>query len=101
MKQVLSSGISGARPLLAKETFKILRGSCPLFLISGPCALESPDIAYKTAETVKKIGEKHNIVTVFKGSFEKANRQKPLAQEAPTPLTSIPTEKEIAQRETT
>lgn len=46
----------------------------PFVLLAGPCVIESYDIAFKTAETVKKITEKYNIPYVFKSSFKKANR---------------------------
>lgn len=46
----------------------------PFVLIAGPCVIESYDIAFKTAETVKQITDKLNIPFVFKSSFKKANR---------------------------
>jgi len=46
----------------------------PFVLLAGPCVIESYDIAFKTAETVKNITEKYNIPFVFKSSFKKANR---------------------------
>ena len=46
------------------------------FLIAGPCAIESEDMAMKIAETVIKITNKYNIPYIFKGSFKKANRSR-------------------------
>ena len=46
------------------------------FLIAGPCAIESEDMAMKIAETVIKITDKYNIPYIFKGSFKKANRSR-------------------------
>ena len=46
-------------------------GRIPLFLISGPCVIETDDIMFKTAETLKKISEKLNLPVIFKSSFQK------------------------------
>ena len=46
------------------------------FLIAGPCAIESEDMAMRIAETVIKITDKYNIPYLFKGSFKKANRSR-------------------------
>ena len=43
-------------------------------LLSGPCAVESYDICYEVAATVKEICQKLDIQYVFKASFDKANR---------------------------
>lgn len=44
------------------------------FLISGPCAIESEDMAMHIAEKVRKITYDLQIPYVFKGSYRKANR---------------------------
>lgn len=49
-------------------------GSDELFLISGPCVIESESIMMKTAEHLKKIEEKLNIPIIYKSSFTKDNR---------------------------
>jgi 2-dehydro-3-deoxyphosphooctonate aldolase (KDO 8-P synthase) len=46
----------------------------PLVLIAGPCVVESKDIVWQTAETIKTISDKLNIPYIFKSSFKKANR---------------------------
>ncbi|MFW6301167.1 MAG: 3-deoxy-8-phosphooctulonate synthase [Bacillota bacterium] len=46
----------------------------PFVLIAGPCALESREIALKTASALKEITEKLKIPFVFKSSYDKANR---------------------------
>jgi len=46
----------------------------PLALIAGPCVLESEEIAFKTAEKVKKLTQKFEIPYIFKSSYLKANR---------------------------
>ena len=45
-------------------------------LISGPCAIESEEIAFEIAEKIHKVSQKLDINFVFKGSFKKANRSK-------------------------
>jgi 2-dehydro-3-deoxyphosphooctonate aldolase (KDO 8-P synthase) len=46
----------------------------PLFLIAGPCALESEALALTVAERLRAIAERHGLLAIFKGSFDKANR---------------------------
>src|SRR5215207_10785600 len=46
----------------------------PLFLIAGPCVVESYDLQARTAETLKAITDKLGILFIFKSSFDKANR---------------------------
>lgn len=46
------------------------------FLISGPCAIESREVAFEVAEAVMEITEKLKIPFIFKGSYRKANRSK-------------------------
>ena len=46
----------------------------PLFVIAGPCVIESESLIMSTAETLKRVGEDLGISIVFKSSFDKANR---------------------------
>ena len=46
------------------------------FLLCGPCAIESEDMALRIAEKVVRITNDLNIPYVFKGSFKKANRSR-------------------------
>ncbi|OEJ98990.1 3-deoxy-8-phosphooctulonate synthase [Flavivirga aquatica] len=46
------------------------------FLLCGPCAIESEDMALRIAEQVVTITNKLEIPYVFKGSFKKANRSR-------------------------
>ena len=46
----------------------------PLFLIAGPCVVESEELQLGTAETLKGIADKLGILLIFKSSFDKANR---------------------------
>ncbi|WP_010229619.1 3-deoxy-8-phosphooctulonate synthase [Gillisia marina] len=46
------------------------------FLLAGPCAIESEEMALRIAEKVLKITDKLEIPFIFKGSFKKANRSR-------------------------
>jgi 2-dehydro-3-deoxyphosphooctonate aldolase (KDO 8-P synthase) len=46
----------------------------PLFLIAGPCVVESQQLQIDTAGTLKEITGKLGISFIFKSSFDKANR---------------------------
>ena len=46
----------------------------PLFLIAGPCVVESQQLQLDTAGTLKEITGKLGISFIFKSSFDKANR---------------------------
>lgn len=46
------------------------------FLLAGPCAIESEDMALRIAERVVEITNALKIPYVFKGSFKKANRSR-------------------------
>jgi 2-dehydro-3-deoxyphosphooctonate aldolase (KDO 8-P synthase) len=53
--------------------FEIGNGE-PIFLIAGPCVIESEQLALDTAGTLKEICAELEINLVFKSSFDKANR---------------------------
>ena len=46
------------------------------FLIVGPCAFESEEMALKIASQIIKITDRLEIPFIFKGSFKKANRSR-------------------------
>ena len=46
----------------------------PLFLIAGPCVVESQQLQIDTAGALKEIAGKLGIPFIFKSSFDKANR---------------------------
>jgi len=46
----------------------------PLFLIAGPCVVESEELQMRTAERLKSIVDRLGIMLIFKSSFDKANR---------------------------
>jgi 2-dehydro-3-deoxyphosphooctonate aldolase (KDO 8-P synthase) len=45
-----------------------------LFLIAGPCVIESEAMALSTAETLRGIADRLGILLIYKSSFDKANR---------------------------
>lgn len=46
----------------------------PLFLIAGPCVIESETLAQETAGALKAMAEQLGIPFIYKSSFDKANR---------------------------
>src|SRR6267143_6077898 len=51
-----------------------LGGANPLFLIAGPCVIESEAHARKMAEQVARIAADADMPFIFKASYDKANR---------------------------
>lgn len=51
-----------------------LGGNNPLFIIAGPCVIESEDIVFHTAERLKEICSRIGLPLLFKSSYDKANR---------------------------
>jgi 2-dehydro-3-deoxyphosphooctonate aldolase (KDO 8-P synthase) len=49
-------------------------GETALFLIAGPCVIESEEHALYLAREIKKISEKLKLPFIFKASYDKANR---------------------------
>ena len=49
-------------------------GENPLFLIAGPCVIESPEITFEVAKTLKGLTGRLKIPFIFKASYDKANR---------------------------
>ncbi len=46
----------------------------PLFLIAGPCVIESEGLCLGIAEHLRAIADRLGILVIFKASFDKANR---------------------------
>ena len=46
------------------------------FLLSGPCVVESEEIVFETAQTIKEITDRLKIPFIFKASYRKANRSR-------------------------
>ena len=49
-------------------------GGSPLFLIAGPCVIESEASAMRHARAIQKITSRLRIPYIFKSSYDKANR---------------------------
>jgi 2-dehydro-3-deoxyphosphooctonate aldolase (KDO 8-P synthase) len=49
-------------------------GSGDLFLIAGPCVIESEEHAIRMAEIIKGVTRSLNVPYIFKASYDKANR---------------------------
>ncbi|MBO1925017.1 3-deoxy-8-phosphooctulonate synthase [Thiomicrorhabdus sp. 6S3-12] len=46
----------------------------PLFLIAGPCVIESEEMALSTAAALKELTDELGIPFIYKSSYDKANR---------------------------
>ncbi|ARS28420.1 3-deoxy-8-phosphooctulonate synthase [Sphingomonas sp. KC8] len=46
----------------------------PIFLIAGPCVIESEALALRVAEALRGIADRLGLFLVYKSSFDKANR---------------------------
>lgn len=46
----------------------------PLFLIAGPCVIESEAMTMRTADHLSAIARERGIMLIYKSSFDKANR---------------------------
>ncbi len=55
------------------KTFNLLNNK-KLFLISGPCVVESKKLTLEIAKRIKEIAQKLDIPFIFKASYKKANR---------------------------
>ena len=46
----------------------------PLFLIAGPCVIESREFAIETAGQLKEMAARIGVPFIYKSSYDKANR---------------------------
>ena len=46
----------------------------PLFLIAGPCVIETERLALETAERIRRMSSRLGLGFIYKSSFDKANR---------------------------
>src|SRR6202007_1555397 len=60
-----------------------LGGPNPLFLIAGPCVIESEAHARKMAEQVARTASDAGMPLIFKASYDKANRSSAKGFRAP------------------
>jgi 2-dehydro-3-deoxyphosphooctonate aldolase (KDO 8-P synthase) len=49
-------------------------GGQPLVVIAGPCVIESEEITFRTAESLREMSVELGMPLIFKSSFDKANR---------------------------
>tara|TARA_X000000950_G_scaffold42175_1_gene46569 strand:- start:8085 stop:8885 length:801 start_codon:yes stop_codon:yes gene_type:complete len=55
---------------------KLIANKKSFFLIAGPCAIESEEMALEICDEINDIAKEFEINFVFKGSFKKANRSR-------------------------
>jgi 2-dehydro-3-deoxyphosphooctonate aldolase (KDO 8-P synthase) len=66
-----------------------LGGGNPLFLIAGPCVIESEPHARMMAEKIAKIAGDAGVPYIFKASYDKANRSSVKAFRGPGPAEGL------------
>jgi 2-dehydro-3-deoxyphosphooctonate aldolase (KDO 8-P synthase) len=63
---------------MANASFKIgtttIGVDGPIFVIAGPCVIESEDVCVEIAKRLAEISQKTGVGIIFKASFDKANR---------------------------
>lgn len=59
---------------MAFQVADVRIGSGDLFLIAGPCVIESEEHAMRMAEIIKGVARSLNFPFIFKASYDKANR---------------------------
>ena len=69
----------------------------PLFLIAGPCVIESEQMAMSTAEQLKRITEQLGISFIYKSSFDKANRTSSQSYRGPGMAEGLRTLQKVKQ----
>ncbi len=68
---------------MSNATESPFRPAAGLFLIAGPCVLESEDLNLRIAGHLAEISGRHGIPVIFKASFDKANRTSRSSQRGP------------------
>ncbi|MDH7513463.1 MAG: 3-deoxy-8-phosphooctulonate synthase [Clostridiales bacterium] len=63
----------GSREIKVSDKVKV-GGKTPLFLIAGPCVIESEEHAFSLAGQIKAICANIGLPLIFKASYDKANR---------------------------
>src|ERR1700743_3569257 len=53
---------------------RVTIGGGPLFLIAGPCVIESETHARRMADAIQRIASDLKLPYIFKASYDKANR---------------------------
>jgi 2-dehydro-3-deoxyphosphooctonate aldolase (KDO 8-P synthase) len=73
-------------------------GNQPLFLIAGPCVIESEDHALMMAERLAEITANAKVSFVFKASYDKANRSSQESYRGPGLTEGLRILKKIKER---
>lgn len=81
LNSISENKFRGAGQIVIKDmTFNIDKlkytDSGNFILLAGPCAVESEEVAFTTAEELVRICDELAIPLIFKGSFKKANRSR-------------------------
>jgi len=70
----------------------------PLFLISGPCVIESREHCLATAERLARIAAEAKVPLVFKASYDKANRSSVRSYRGPGMAAGLAILAEVRER---
>ena len=70
----------------------------PLFLISGPCVIESQEHCLATAERLARIAAEVGVPLVFKASYDKANRSSVRSYRGPGMAAGLAILAEVRER---
>ena len=57
-----------------RQLWRKLSNSKSLFLIAGPCVIESEALCLRVARSLRKTCERLGVTYIFKASYDKANR---------------------------
>ena len=57
-----------------RQLWRKLSNGKSLFLVAGPCVIESEELCLKVARSLRKTCERLGVTYIFKASFDKANR---------------------------
>ena len=60
----------------SNSLYERLQTADSFFLMAGPCAIESEDMALRIAERIVEVTSRLGIPYIFKGSYRKANRSR-------------------------
>ena len=60
--------------LSTRQLWRKLSNGKSLFLIAGPCVIESEELCLKVARSLRKTCERLGVTYIFKASYDKANR---------------------------
>ena len=69
-----------------------------LFIIAGPCVIESEEVVFRTAERLRELSREHAMPVIFKSSYDKANRSSIASFRGPGIREGLRILKEVKQR---